>query len=134
MTMILSLIFKILVFILYFLLNLDKSIIPSWFTFFYTNLTYEDNDDNVHIYSLVKGVHIKLSSKSLGCILSIPYHGLSLNDIDIADDEVLSNIFLSGQGLPMTNNKLKPIPRLIGRILAYNICPKLRVITIIPVI
>ena len=24
----------------------------------------------------------------------------------------------------MSNNKLKPIPRLIGRILAYNICPK----------
>ena len=41
------------------------------------------------------------------------------------DDEVLSNIFHSGQGLPMTNNKLKPIPRLIGCILAYNICPKI---------
>jgi len=25
---------------------------------------------------------------------------------------------------PMTNTKLQPIPRLIGRILAYNICPK----------
>ena len=24
----------------------------------------------------------------------------------------------------MSDNKLKPIPRLIGRILAYNICPK----------
>ena len=91
---------------------------------FYTNLTYEDNDDNVHIYSLVKGVHIKLSPKSLRRILSIPYHGLSLNDIDMDDDEVLSNILLPGQGLPMTNNKLKAISRLIGRILAYNICPK----------
>ena len=41
------------------------------------------------------------------------------------DAEVLSNIFLPGQGLPMSNNKLKPIPRLIGRILAYNMCPKI---------
>ena len=41
-----------------------------------------------------------------------------------AISEVLSSIFLPGQGLPMSNNKLKPIPRLIGRILAYNICPK----------
>ena len=40
------------------------------------------------------------------------------------DAEVLPNMFLLGQGLPMTNNKLKPIPRLISRILAYNICPK----------
>jgi len=73
---------------------------------FYTNLTFEDNDDNVHIYSPVKGVHIKLSPKSLGRILFIPYHDLSLNDIDMDDDdEVLSNIFLPGQGLPMKNNK-----------------------------
>ena len=42
------------------------------------------------------------------------------------DDEVLSNIFLPSQGLTMTNNKLKPVPRLIGRILTYNICPKIR--------
>jgi len=40
------------------------------------------------------------------------------------DDDVLSNIFFPGQELPMTNTKLKHVPRLIGRILAYNICPK----------
>ena len=40
------------------------------------------------------------------------------------DGHVLSEIFLPGKGLPMTNNKLKPIPRLIGRILAYNLIPK----------
>ena len=91
---------------------------------FYANLTYEDNDDYVHIYSLIKGVYIKLSSKSLGRILSIPYHGLSLNDIEM-DDEVFFHIFLPGQGLPMTNTKLKPVPRLIGHILTYNICPKI---------
>ena len=72
----------------------------------------------------ILGVHIKLTPTSLGRILSIPYHSLSLNGIDMDDDEVLSNIFLPGQGLPMTKNKLKSIPRLIGRILAYNICPK----------
>ena len=25
----------------------------------------------------------------------------------------------------MTNTKLKPVPRLIGKILTYNICPKI---------
>jgi len=80
---------------------------PLLIHLFYTNLTYEDNDDNVHIYSLVKGVHIKLSPKSLGRILLISYHGLSLNDIDMDDAEVLSNMFLPDQGLPMINNKLK---------------------------
>ena len=74
---------------------------------------------------MVKGVNIKLSPKSLGRIFSIPYHDLSINDINIDDAEVLSNMFLPGQGLPMSKNKLKPIPRLIGRILAYNIYPKI---------
>ena len=97
---------------------------PFLINLFYTNLTFEDNEDDVHIYSLVKGINIKLSPKSIGRILSIPYNGLLLNDIEMDNAEVLSSIFLPGQGLTMTNNKLKPIPRLIGRILAYNICPK----------
>ena len=32
----------------------------------YTNFTYEDNDDIVQLSSLVKGVHVKLTPKSLG--------------------------------------------------------------------
>jgi len=74
---------------------------------------------------MVKDINIKLSPKSIARIFSIPYHDLSINDINMDDAEVLSNIFLPGQGLPMSNNKLKPIPRLIGRILAYNIFPKI---------
>jgi len=58
-----------------------KRYYPFLIHLFYTNLTYEDNDDNVHIHSLIKDVHIKLSPKFLGRILFIPYHGLSLNDI-----------------------------------------------------
>ena len=41
---------------------------PFLIHLFYTNLTYEDNEDDVHIYSMVKGVNIKLSPKSLGRI------------------------------------------------------------------
>jgi len=41
---------------------------PFLIHLFYTNLTYKDNDDNIHIYSLVKGVNIKLSPKFLGRI------------------------------------------------------------------
>ena len=117
-----------------FSINSRQGYYPFLIHLFYTNLPYEDNDDNVHINSLVKGVHIKLSPKSLGRILFIPYHDLSLNDINMDDDEVLSNIFLLGQGLPMTNNKLKFVSRLIGRILAYKYAQKPGVITIILVI
>ena len=81
--------------------NSRQEYYPFLIHLFYINLTYEDNDDNVHIYSLVKGVNIKLSPKFLGRIFSIPYHGLSINDIDMVDAEVLSNMFLPGQGLPM---------------------------------
>ena len=41
----------------------------------------------------------------------------------MTNEDVLSQIFLPGQGLPMAN-KLQPTPRLIGRILADKICPK----------
>ena len=97
---------------------------PFLIYLFYTNLAYEDNEDAVHLYSYVKGVHLKLSPKTIGRILSIPFTGLSLDEIVMDDEDVLSQIFLPGHRLPMTNNKLKPIPRLIGRILSYNICPK----------
>jgi len=40
------------------------------------------------------------------------------------DDEVLSRIYLPGQGPPMANNKLQHILRLIGRILTNNVRPK----------
>ena len=57
-------------------------------------------------------------------LLSTPYQGLSFSDIAMNDDEVFAIICLPGQDPPMTNKKLQTIPRLIGRILAYNICPK----------
>ena len=76
---------------------------------FYTNLSYEDNDDNVQLSTLIKGVDIKLAPKSLGRILNISYHGLNLSEIDMTDEEVSSRIYLLGQGQPMTNNKLQPI-------------------------
>ena len=75
---------------------------PFLIHLFYTNLTYEDNEDDVHIYSMVKGINIKLSPKSIGRIFLISYHGLSINDINMDDAEVLSNIFFPGQGLPMS--------------------------------
>ena len=91
-----------------FLTDSRQGYYPFLIHLLYTNLTYEDNDDDVHIYSMVKGVNIKLSSKFLGHIFSIPYHSLFINDINMDDAEVLSNMFLPGQGLPMSNNKLKP--------------------------
>ena len=48
-----------------------------------------------------------------------------LNEINTMDEKIFSKIFLLGQGPPMINTKLQPIPILIGRILAYNICPKM---------
>ena len=43
---------------------------------------------------------------------------------EITDDEVFSRIYLPSQDPLMANNKLQSIPKLIGHILAYNICPK----------
>ena len=83
---------------------------PFLLHLFYTNLNFEDNDDNVQLSTLVKGVDIKLTLKSLGRILNIPYHGLTLNEIEMTDEKVFSYIYLSGQGPPMTNTKLQPIP------------------------
>jgi len=97
---------------------------PSLIYLFYTNLSYEDNNDNVLLIILVKGIEIKLTSKSLSHILNILYHGLTLSEIEMTNEEVFFRIYLHGQGPPMTNNKLQPIPRLSGRIFAYNICFK----------
>jgi len=97
---------------------------PFLIHLFYTILNFEDNDDNFQLSTLVKGVNIKLTPISLDRILNIPYHGLNLSEINMTGEEVSSRIYLSGQGPPMTNNKLQLIPRLIGRILAYNICFK----------
>ena len=75
--------------------------------------------------TLVNGVNIELTPKSLEKILNIPHQGLTLNEIKMNDDEVFSRIYLPGQSPPMANNKLQPILRLIDRILASNICPKI---------
>ena len=76
------------------------------------------------LFTLVKGVEIKMTPQSLGRIFCIPSHGLTFSEIGMDDDEVFSRIYLPGQGPLMANNKLQPIPQLIGCILAYNICPE----------
>ena len=75
--------------------------------------------------TLAIGININLTLKSLGKILNIPSHSVTLNEIEMDDEKVFSRIYLLGQGPPMANSKLQPIPRLIGRILAYNICVKM---------
>jgi len=61
---------------------------------FYINLNYEDNDDTVILSTFVKGVEIKMTPRSLGRILCIPSHGLTLSEIEMNDDEVFSQIYL----------------------------------------
>ena len=80
----------------------NKDIIHFFLHLFYTNLNFEDNDDNVQLSTLVKGVDIKLTPKSLGRIFHIPYHGLTLSKIEMTNGEVYSCIYLPGQGPPMT--------------------------------
>ena len=77
--------------------------------------------------TIMKDTKIELTSKSLGKILNVLYHGLSINEIHIDDEEVLSKIYLPGQGPPMASNKRQPIRRLIGHSFAYNICPKMKI-------
>ena len=107
-----------------FQLNPSKDIIPLLSTSF-SQTSNLKKKMRMNFSPLVKNTEIELSTRTIGKTLHIPYHGLTLNEIHMDDDEVLSRIFLPGQGPSMTNNKLQPIPRLIGRILPYNICPKM---------
>lgn len=59
---------------------------PSLIYLFYTNLSYEDNDDKVLMSTLIKGVEIQMTPRSLGCILHILYNGLTLSEIEMTDD------------------------------------------------
>ena len=71
-----------------FSINSKKGYYSFLIHLFYTNLNFENNDDNVQLTTLVKGVKIKLTPKSLGRILHIPYHGLTLSEIEMIDEEV----------------------------------------------
>jgi hypothetical protein len=99
---------------------------PNLIYLFYTNLSLESSTTNIDfISSLVKGIEIKLTPKDIGDILHIPSDGASLTEVIMNDQDILTNhIFLPGKGLPMLSNKLRPIPRLISRILSYNMIPK----------
>jgi hypothetical protein len=77
------------------------------------------------LVSLVKGIEIKLTPQIIGKILNVPYKGEFLDEIDMIDEDVLYNkILLPGKTLPMFSNKLRPVPRLVSRILSYNLLPK----------
>lgn len=100
---------------------------PLLVQLFYTNITLVKTLRGTEkLHTLVKGIEIELTVKQLGRLLNIPYTGISLDDVRIEDQNVLSNkIFLPGLGLPLNHsNKLRPIPRFIARILAYNLFPK----------
>ena len=58
---------------------------PFLIYLFYTNFSYEDNDDNVMLSTLVKGIKIQLTPKSLSRILHIPYHDLNLSEIEMTE-------------------------------------------------
>ena len=99
---------------------------PNLIYLFYTNLELESSINNVDLLSsLVKGIEIKLTPQIIGDILQIPSSGFSLQDVVMNDQNILNNhIFLPGKSLPMMSNKLRPIPRLVSRILSYNMIPK----------
>jgi len=99
---------------------------PNLIFLFFTNLEYETSTTNrCYLSSLVKGIEIKLTPKIIGKILNIPSSGAHLTDIIMNDQNILQNhIFLPGKNLPMITNKLRPIPRLVSRILSYNMIPK----------
>lgn len=75
----------------------------------------ESPNNNDVISTLVKGIEIELTLKTLGQILNIPYKGVPLDKVKMSDKFLLANeILLPGKGLPLESNKLRPIPRLIG--------------------
>jgi len=76
---------------LYDLFSIDhkQGYYPSLINLFFTNLIHEDDDNSVQLSTLVNGIDIELTPKSLGKILNIPYQGLTLNEIEMTDDEVI---------------------------------------------
>jgi hypothetical protein len=97
---------------------------PELIWYFYTNLTVDHANDTIS--SLVKGVKITLDENTLGAILGLPSEGVTLNDLTLDSQPILAKILLSTNTiLPWTQSKIHPIPRIISRILSYNILPKL---------
>lgn len=100
---------------------------PLLVQLFYVNITRTKPIKGPEkINTLVKGIEIDLNINTIGRILNIPYKGISLEKVRMNDQNILTNhIFLPGQGPPLNqSNKLRPIPRFIARILAYNLFPK----------
>ena len=100
---------------------------PFLVQLFYTNIERVGTiGGSEKIKTLVKGMEIELTTKTIGKIFNIPYQGVSLSSVRMNDSDLLSNhIFLPGHGKPLNNsNKLRPFPRFIARILAYNLFPK----------
>jgi len=89
------------------LLSMDYKIAyyPSLIRLFFTNMTHHHNTktDFQSLKTLVKDTNIELTSKSIDKILQIPYKGLKISYIEMTDEDVLSQIFLPGKGLPMAN-------------------------------
>jgi hypothetical protein len=99
---------------------------PSLIYLFYTNIQVDETITRGKvILSLVKGMKLRLTPTMLEDILHIPNTGIPLHNVVMNDRDILNNhIFLPGKSLPMQNNKLRPLPRLVCRILAYNLIPK----------
>jgi len=99
---------------------------PNLIYLFFTNLICDTSMAKKPVLvSLVTGIEIKLTPQIIGKILNVPYKGEFLDEIDMIDEDVLYNkILLPGKTLPMFSNKLRLVPRLVSRILSYNLLPK----------
>ena len=73
---------------------------------------------------LVKNTEIEITTRTIGKALHIPYRCPTLNESTWIMMKSSQKIFFPVKPLPW--QQLQPVPRLIGRILAYNICPKMR--------
>ena len=97
---------------------------PELMWYFYTNLSVEN--ENETISSMVKGVSFTFDESSLGVILNLPSEEVKISDLQLNSKATLEKIHFSPNSvLPWTFSKLQPIPRLISRILSYNILLKL---------
>jgi hypothetical protein len=110
------------------LLSIDNLVLcyPFLVRLFYTNLSSSTPPQNNFLESSVKNIHIKLTPKQIGNLLKVPSTGLSLNSITMDDDDILSTMLEDGETLNphIFNRALRPLPRLIGRILSHNILQK----------
>lgn len=105
----------------------DDNMVPCYpflVRLFYTNM--EISTTPRFLETTVKNIPIKLTPQRIGNLLNIPFTGKTLDKIEMNNPSILHDMLNDGEQLApgMFTRSFRPLPRLIGRIIANNILQK----------